>query len=51
MCVNEECRSTAKIQATSEIGKARKDIARIKTVMRERERQAAPAGDAEERTE
>lgn len=27
---------TEKIQATSEVGKARKDIARIKTVMRER---------------
>lgn len=28
---------TEKIQATSELGKARKDIARIKTVMRQRQ--------------
>jgi len=34
---------TEKIQATSELGKARRDIARIKTVMLERER----AGRAE----
>ena len=29
--------ATEKIQATSELGKARKDIARIKTVMRQRQ--------------
>lgn len=32
---------TEKIQATSELGKARKDVARIKTVFRERELRAA----------
>ena len=31
---------TEKIQATSELGKARRDVARIKTVMLERERSA-----------
>ena len=36
---------TEKIQGTSELGKARRDIARIKTVMLERER-AARAGAA-----
>ena len=44
---------TEKIQATSELGKARKDVARIKTVMRERERAAqvqaaAPADEGGE---
>lgn len=35
---------TEKIQATSEVGKARKDIARIKTVMRQRQMAAAVEG-------
>ena len=37
---------TEKIQATSELGKARRDIARIKTVMLERERAAGAVAAA-----
>ena len=37
---------TEKIQATSELGKARRDIARIKTVMLERERSAVAGAAA-----